>query len=174
MLVVVMGVSGVGKTTIGRELARRLGAGFLEGDDFHPASNVAKMRRGEPLEDADRWPWLDRLAGELGRADAEGRRLVLACSALKRAYRDRLRAGASDLRFVCLVGDPVEIGRRLRQRSGHFMPPGLLESQLLALEPPSGDENAIVVEVEAAPQAIVSEITHRLAASPSPSPGKLL
>jgi gluconokinase len=145
--VVVMGVSGAGKTSLGRALAEALGVEFLEGDAFHPASNVAKMSRGEPLDDADRWPWLDRLASELARAAADGRGLVLTCSALKRAYRDRLRAGAPGLRLVFLKGDKALIRTRLVSRRGHFMPPGLLDSQFAALEEPGADESHLVIDV---------------------------
>jgi gluconokinase len=147
MIVVVMGVSGSGKTTLGRALARELGAEFLEGDRFHPESNVAKMSRGEPLDDADRWPWLDRLAEELARVRKAGGNAVLACSALKRAYRDRLRKGAPELRLLFLKGDKALIQERLRARTQHFMPPGLLDSQFAALEEPGPDEAPIVIDV---------------------------
>jgi gluconokinase len=147
MIVVVMGVSGSGKTTLGRALARELGAEFLEGDRFHPEANVAKMSRGEPLSDADRWPWLDRLAEELARVRKAGGNAVLACSALKRAYRDRLRKGAPELRLLFLKGDKALIQERLRARTQHFMPPGLLDSQFAALEEPDPDESPIVIDV---------------------------
>lgn len=147
MIVVAMGVSGSGKTTLGRALARELDADFLEGDRFHPESNVAKMSRGEPLSDADRWPWLDRLAEELARVRKAGRNAVLACSALKRAYRDRLRRGAPELRVLFLRGDKALIGERLRARTQHFMPPGLLDSQFASLEEPGPDESPIVIDV---------------------------
>ena len=144
---VVMGVSGSGKTTIGRALARELGAEFLEGDKFHPEANIAKMSRGEPLDDADRWPWLDRMAEELARAKAAGRNVVLASSALKRSYRDRLRRGAPDLRLVYLKGDKELIRGRMQARTQHFMPPGLLDSQFAALEEPGPDESPVVIDV---------------------------
>jgi gluconokinase len=147
MIVVVMGVSGSGKTTLGRALARELGAEFLEGDRFHPEANVAKMSRGEPLSDADRWPWLDRLAEELARVRKAGGNAVLACSALKRVYRDRLRKGAPELRLLFLKGDKALIQERLRARTQHFMPPGLLDSQFAALEEPGPDESPIVIDV---------------------------
>ena len=147
MIIVVMGVSGSGKTTLGRVLARELGAEFLEGDRFHPEANVAKMSRGEPLSDADRWPWLDRLAEELARVRKAGGNAVLACSALKRAYRDRLRRGAPDLRLLFLKGDKALIRDRLRARTQHFMPPGLLDSQFASLEEPGPDECPIVIDV---------------------------
>ena len=147
MIVVVMGVSGSGKTTLGRALARELGAEFLEGDRFHPEANVTKMSRGEPLSDADRWPWLDRLAQELARVRKAGGNAVLACSALKRAYRDRLRSGAPELNLLFLKGDKTLIQERLRARTQHFMPPGLLDSQFAALEEPGPDESPIVIDV---------------------------
>src|SRR5262245_4248619 len=120
--IVVMGVSGSGKTTVGAALARRLGAEFLEGDEFHPPENVAKMRSGHPLEDADRWPWLDRIADAMAERAAAGRKLVVACSALKRAYRDRLRRRCPDLRLVYLAGGRALIERRIQERRHHFMP----------------------------------------------------
>lgn len=147
VIAVVMGVAGSGKSTIGRALADALGAEFLEGDKFHPAANIAKMSRGEPLTDADRWPWLDRLADELARAKGEGRSAVLASSALKRAYRDRLRRGAPDLRLVYLKADKELIRERLKARKAHFMPPGLLDSQFAALEEPGPDESPVVIDV---------------------------
>ncbi len=147
IIAVVMGVAGSGKSTIGRALADDIGADFLEGDKFHPAANIAKMSRGEPLTDEDRWPWLDRLADELARARSDGRSAVLASSALKRVYRDRLRRGAPDLRLVYLKGDKSVIGERLRARKNHFMPAGLLDSQFAALEEPGPDEAPIVIDV---------------------------
>jgi carbohydrate kinase (thermoresistant glucokinase family) len=164
--IVVMGVSGIGKTTIGRRLAARLGASFLEGDDFHPAANVAKMRRGEPLDDADRQPWLEALAGELARRQAAGERVVLACSALRRRYRDLLRSRGAAVRFVYLAGDPAFVRQRLAGRKGHFMPPSLLDSQFAALEEPGADEAAIPVDAAATPEAIVDRVADALAAAP--------
>ena len=147
IIAVVMGVSGSGKTTIGRALAHELGAEFLEGDKFHPAANIAKMSRGEPLDDADRWPWLDRMAEELAQAKAAGRSVVLASSALKRSYRDRLRRGAPDLRVIYLKGGKDLIRGRMQARTQHFMPPGLLDSQFAALEEPGPDESPVVIDV---------------------------
>jgi len=156
-----MGVSGVGKTTIGQHLAARLGAQFLEGDDFHPAANVAKMRRGEPLDDDDRRPWLETLAAELARRAAAGERIVLACSALRRRYRDLLRAGGAAIQFVYLAGDPDFIRQRLASRHGHYMPASLLDSQFATLEEPGVDE-AIRVDVSLTPDAIVDRICELL------------
>jgi gluconokinase len=143
MIVVLMGVSGSGKTVVGQALAAELGWPFFDGDDFHPPANVARMAAGTPLEDADRWPWLDRLASEMAKVNASGGNAVLACSALKQAYRDRLcRAG--DVRFVHLEGDPETIASRLAARSHRYMPPTLLASQFATLEAPA---DAIVVDV---------------------------
>ena len=129
MIVVVMGVSGSGKSTVGRALAERMDWPFLDADDFHPAANVAKMRAGMPLTDDDRWPWLDRLAREMAAINDRSEDAVLACSALKQAYRDAL-ARAGDVRFVFLKGDHATIAPRLAARAGHYMPASLLASQL--------------------------------------------
>ncbi|HXP75130.1 MAG TPA: gluconokinase [Stellaceae bacterium] len=169
-IVLVMGVSGSGKTTLGRALARELNAEFLEGDKFHPEGNVAKMSRGEPLDDADRWPWLDRLSRELARASAAGRTVVLACSALKRSYRDRLRRGAPRLRLVFLKGNKALILERMRARTDHFMPPGLLDSQLAALEEPGFDESPIVIDVTPPAEILMGCLPHLLREAPSSAP----
>ncbi len=146
LAVIVMGVSGSGKSTLGRRLADALRAPFLEGDDHHDVAAVAKMREGRPLTDEDRRPWLDRLGTALGEAVAREGIAVAACSALKRAYRDRLaRAVAAPCGFVLLDGDPPELLRRLRGRSGHYMPSSLLQSQLETLERPGEDERAVVI-----------------------------
>ena len=135
--VVVMGVSGCGKTTVGIALAERLGARFVEGDRLHPEANVAKMRAGIPLDDADRWPWLDAVASAL----ANGGPTVASCSALKRDYRDRLRTRSGvPLHFVHLAGDRASLVQRMAERPGHYMPVSLLDSQLATLEPPSAEE----------------------------------
>ncbi|MGE5202614.1 MAG: gluconokinase [Acidobacteriota bacterium] len=167
-VVVVMGVAGAGKTTVGESLARVLGAEFLEGDRFHSPESVEKMRRGEALGDADRRPWLDRIAAELARLDASGRRAVVACSALKGAYRDRLRAGCPKIRFVFLAGEEALIRNRLERRRGHFMPSALLATQFAALEPPTPAENAVAVDVAAEPDVLVAQIVAALEAT---SPG---
>lgn len=134
---IVMGVSGCGKSSLGTALAAHLGIGFRDGDDLHPPANLAKMRAGEPLNDADRWPWLDLVAQEL----AGSAPLVIACSALRRAYRARIAEGAGGpLRFVHLTATREVLAPRLAARRGHFMPPALLDSQLAALEPPGPHE----------------------------------
>lgn len=141
--VIVMGVSGCGKTTFGEALAVRLGTSFIEGDRLHPAENVRKMSAGIPLDDRDRWPWLGLVAAAL----AAEERSVGSCSALKRAYRDRLRAGVgSSLRFVCLALPRAELERRMNSRQGHFMPAGLLDSQLAAFETPVAERDALIVD----------------------------
>ena len=145
--IVVMGVSGCGKSTLGRRLADALGIDFLEGDELHPPRNVARMAAGIALTDADRAPWLDALAQRLAQARAASRGLVVACSALKRAYRERLRNGAPDLRLVHLHGDAALLAERMAARGGHYMPASLLQSQLDTLEPPGADERAIAIDI---------------------------
>lgn len=142
--IIVMGVSGCGKSVVGAGIAAGLGIGFVDGDDLHPAANVAKMSRGDPLDDADRAPWLDRVGAELAAAGA----LVIACSALKRAYRDRIRAAAGGpVTFVHLAGDKALIAGRMAARSDHFMPMSLLDSQFAALEIPGPEEAAVSVDI---------------------------
>ena len=155
----VLGVSGSGKSTVGEALAGALGWPFADADDFHPATNVAKMRAGIPLTDADRAPWLATLRELMAQALAGGHSLVLACSALKQAYRDRLQVDAR-VRFVYLRGDRDLIAARIAARTGHYMPPGLLQSQFDALEEP---DDALWVEVDQPPEAIVGEILDALA-----------
>jgi carbohydrate kinase (thermoresistant glucokinase family) len=162
MIVVVMGVSGSGKTTVAKLLAARLGWQFQEGDALHPPENVEKMRSGTPLTDADRIPWLRRIAEKIDAWRAEGRSGVLTCSALKRSYRDIIIGDRPDVRLVYLKGSPDLIRRRLAARHGHFMPPALLDSQFRILEEPSPDENPIVVEISGQAEEIVEEIAHRL------------
>ena len=155
MVIVLMGVSGSGKTSVGVLLARALGGEFVEGDDYHPPANVAKMRQGIPLDDADRRPWLETLAAEIGRWLEAGRTVVLACSALKRSYRAILRGGRPGVRFVYLKGNAALIRARLAQRRGHYMPASLLDSQLATLEEPL---DAIVADIDATPEQIAAEI----------------
>lgn len=151
-----MGVSGAGKTTVGALLARSLGWRFLDADDFHPAANVAKMRRGEPLAESDRAAWLATLAARIDRCVQDGTDVVLACSALRASHRARLRGGHGDaVRVVHLHADPALLRRRLATRRGHFMPAELLDSQLTTLEPPP---DALVVDVDASPATIVQRI----------------
>jgi gluconokinase len=147
MIIVVMGVCGCGKSSVGQAIAERLGWTYIEGDDLHPASNKAKMAAGMPLDDDDRWPWLDRIADKARAIDSEGRSVVVACSALKRVYRERLRHAGADVRFIHLRGDRDLIHARMAARQDHFMPPGLLESQLATLEPPAAAEQAIVLDI---------------------------
>ncbi|MFJ5999058.1 gluconokinase [Streptomyces sp. NPDC092370] len=149
-LVVVMGVSGSGKTTVGRSLARRLGVPYAEGDDFHPPRNVAKMRAGHPLDDEDRRPWLEEIARWLaGHADSGG---VVTCSALKRRYRDRLVSAAPRTFFLHLDGSPELIAGRITARKGHFMAPELLRSQFADLEPMGEDEAGAAIPIDGTPE----------------------
>ena len=156
--VVVMGVCGAGTTEIGRRLAAALQWTFRDADDFHSPENVAKMRAGVPLVDADRWPWLDALARELRDAVAGRGNFVLACSALTRRYRDRLGLPHSSIRLVHLDDASDVIRRRMEQRTAHFMPIALLDSQLKLLERPGADERPIVVDVAGNPDSIVDAI----------------
>jgi gluconokinase len=152
VIVVVMGVSGSGKTTVGHLLARSLGAGFIEGDDLHPPANVAKMASGTPLDDADRWGWLDTIGAKARAVHEAGTPVVVTCSALRRVYRERLAAAlGSRPRFVFLRGDFELLSARMSARSDHFMPPGLLRSQLATLEEPDGEEGAIAMDVTSPP-----------------------
>jgi carbohydrate kinase (thermoresistant glucokinase family) len=160
-VVVMMGVCGCGKSTVGARLAVMLGVPFIEGDRLHPPRNVALMAAGTPLTDADRADWLRALACELAEA-AQGAGCVLACSALKRSYREVLRAGAPALRLVHLAGTPALLRERLLSRKGHYMPASLLQSQLDTLEPPSPDEAAIELDIRADARALVAEAVRQL------------
>jgi gluconokinase len=159
---VVMGVSGVGKTSIAAALVARTGWVFAEGDDFHPAANRAKMTSGRPLDDADRWPWLRRIATWIGEQEATGRNAVVTCSALRRAYRDLLCDGHPSVRFVHLLAPPELIKQRVDARRGHFMPPSLLASQLATLEPLHPDEPGVAVETASDPARVADMALHRL------------
>lgn len=159
---IIMGVSGSGKTTIAEALAKRIDWPFKDGDSFHPASNVEKMRNGHPLTDEDRWPWLRAIAAEIDRTIDAGEHVVITCSALKRAYRDILIGKRSGVRLIYLKGSRELIGERLRARRGHFMPPQLLDSQFATLQEPLEDENATVVDIAPAVDAIVDNIVRQL------------
>lgn len=161
--IIVMGVAGSGKTTIGEKLAQRLGWPYEDGDKFHPKANVEKMSAGHPLTDEDRWPWLRAIAKEIDKVGAQGGHVVIASSALKRAYRDVLMHGRGDVRIVYLDGTQDLIARRLKARKGHFMPPTLLDSQFKALQPPGADEHPITVSIDAPVEAIVDDILRKLA-----------
>ena len=155
---IVMGVSGSGKSTVAAELAKHLFWTWEDGDRFHPASNIAKMSAGHPLTDEDRRPWLQAIADEIDRVCKAGGQVVMACSALKRAYRDILVHGRDDVRIVFLDGSQALIADRLAKRKNHFMPPGLLDSQFKTLEPPQADENPITVSIDAPVETIVNTI----------------
>jgi gluconokinase len=156
--IVVMGVSGSGKSVVGAALAQRLRVPFADADDFHPAANIAKMAAGHPLDDDDRRPWLDAI-GRWLEEHAEGG--VVSCSALKRTYRDQLRSHVADLELLHLSGDPDLIARRQAGRPGHFMPAALLDSQLATLEPLEPDERGLVIDVDRSVDAIVQELVDR-------------
>ena len=155
---VVMGVCGCGKSEIGRRLATALHTEFLEGDAFHSAANVAKMAAGTPLDDSDRADWLGRLQAQIAAAQQRGAGLVLSCSALKRRYRDLLRQADPALRFAHLHGERALIEQRMRERTAHYMPTSLLDSQLRDLEPLAPDEAGVALDINAAPASIIDQI----------------
>ena len=161
--VVVMGVSGAGKSTVGRLIAAALHCAFRDADSFHPAANIEKMSRGAPLTDDDRWPWLNAIAAWIAERRAKGEAGVVTCSALKRVYRDIVTDKQSaDVRLVYLKGDFDLIEARLKARAGHFMPPGLLRSQFDTLEEPGADERAITVSIDATPEEIAGQVMKAL------------
>ncbi len=160
MIILVTGVSGSGKSTVGREVARRLGWRFIEADDFHGPASIAKMQRGEPLTDEDREPWLATLAAEIAGAESRGENAVVACSALKHRYRQTLLAAAGDRLVVYLRGSYDLVERRMVERE-HFMAPALLESQFDDLEPPSGDD-VISFDVTRPPDVLAQEIVEHV------------
>lgn len=157
---VLMGVAGCGKSSVGAALAAHIGASYADGDDLHPPANIAKMTRGDPLTDADRWPWL----AAVGQALAGGDHRIIGCSALKRRYRDKITAAAGGpVTFIHLAGSHALIKTRMAARTGHFMPPSLLVSQFAALEPPGPQEDAVQVDIDQSVPQIVAEIVARLA-----------
>lgn len=166
-ILVIMGVSGSGKTTIAKILAARLGWPFEEGDALHPESNIAKMKAGTPLTDADRRPWLARVAAWIDRQRESGQGGIITCSALKRSYRDMIIGDRPDVRLVYLHGSRDLIASRVAKRRGHFMPASLLDSQFDTLEEPSPDENPLTVDVGGSPDEIADEILRRLGAVPT-------
>jgi gluconokinase len=159
MIVILMGVSGVGKTTIGQILSEKLGWPLFDADEFHSAANIEKMRNGIPLQDADRWPWLDRMNAMLREHEGRGENVLLACSALKQAYRDRLAKGTAGLRWIYLKGSIDLIRQRLEARKNHYMKAGLLESQFATLEEPV---DALGIDIGDTPDAIANAVLHRL------------
>jgi gluconokinase len=161
-IAVVMGVSGSGKTTIARGLADAEGWTLLEGDSFHPPANVAKMKSGTPLTDEDRWPWLRAIAAAIDAYRARGESAVVACSALRRSYRDILIGERKDVRLIYLKGSQALIAERMKARKGHFMPPALLDSQFGTLEEPGPDEDPITIGIDGAPGELVEKIRERL------------
>jgi len=164
MLVVVMGVSGSGKSSVGVGIAERLGLPYIEGDDFHPPENVAKMASGKPLDDNDRWPWLESLHQKLLAAATSGSGCVMVCSALKKSYRDLLRDGLPEpLHIVYLHGEPELLLERLGDRDGHFFPPALLDSQFEALEEP---KSALRVSIEPSLEEVIENATNQLRTIP--------
>jgi len=160
--VVVMGVSGSGKTTVAEGISAATGLTFAEADGFHPPSNVELMRAGVPLDDGQRWPWLRELAGWMAARAAEGVSTVLACSALKLSYRDMLRQGPPSVDFVFLHGSAEVIRDRISRRAGHYMPASLLDSQIATLEPPRPDERVLTLDVASTPEELVSAAVDRL------------
>ena len=160
-----MGVSGSGKTLIGRALAQALALQFIEGDELHPPRNVTLMAAGTPLTDADRADWLATIAARLGQAHAAGQGLVVSCSALKRSYRDVLRSACPGLRLVHLHGSAALLHQRMLSRTGHYMPASLLDSQLATLQPPAADEGAISVDIGPAPDQVAATALARLQAT---------
>ena len=167
--VVVMGVSGSGKSTIGALIAQSLAVPFLDADGLHPQANIVKMASGVPLTDADRWPWLALVGQALSNAGAAGTGLVIACSALKRVYRDAIVAAAPQVQFVHLAGTLDVLGNRLEGRSEHFMPPALLRSQLATLEELQGDEPGFAVDIDQPALNVVTESVARLGAARLPA-----
>lgn len=171
LAVVVLGVSGVGKSTVAAGVAAALALHFVDGDGLHSAASVAKMQAGVPLQDEDRWPWLDRIGSCLADSGRWPRGVVVACSALRRAYRDRIRAAVPGVRFIFLDGPKELIASRMVGRSGHYMPSALLDSQLRTLEPPdAGEPDALRMSIELPAREIVKRVAQALAAEPGLPP----
>ncbi|RBY74671.1 gluconokinase [Blastococcus sp. TF02-09] len=166
--VVVMGVSGAGKTTVAERLAERLGWEFAEGDDFHPRANVEKMAAGRPLDDDDRWPWLRTIGGWIDQREATGRSVVVTCSALKRSYRDLLREGRPSVWFAHVTVDPELLRFRIEGRTGHYMPASLLDSQLATLEPLQPDEAGAEISGAGSPDGVVDDLIATLGRDRAP------
>jgi gluconokinase len=166
--IVVMGVSGSGKTTVARAIAQATGWVMAEGDEFHPPENVAKMRSGHPLDDEDRWPWLRRIADWIGEQERTGTSSVITCSALRRSYRDLLRDGHPSVRFCWLDADAETIRDRIGHRSGHYMPAALLDSQLATLEPLQPDEGGARVDVSMDTSRVLRDALSQLGLAPVP------
>jgi gluconokinase len=165
-ILVVMGVSGSGKTTVAALLSRKLGWRFRDADEFHPKANIAKMKSGVPLTDDDRWPWLRAIAAFIDRERARGSYAIVTCSALKRRYRDIIVGKRQDVRLVYLKGDRALVAERLKKRHGHFMPAALLQSQFDALEEPSAVENPLTVSIDKAPEEVAKRIITKLGLVP--------
>jgi gluconokinase len=161
-IALVMGVAGSGKTTVAAGIARARGWVLLEGDTFHPAANIAKMKTGTPLTDEDRWPWLRAIAAREDALLGTGKSAVVACSALRRAYRDILIGSRSDAVLVYLRGSKEVIEKRMQARKGHFMPPALLDSQFATLEEPDADEHPIVVDISGPVEATIADAVRQL------------
>ncbi|OJF91360.1 gluconokinase [Pararhizobium antarcticum] len=158
MAVIVMGVSGCGKTSVGEKLAEALQCRFIEGDSLHPPANIAKMSAGTPLDDGDRWPWLDVIGRHLAESRLRGETIVISCSALKKIYRERLRlAAGGQLAFVFLEGSRAVFEARMKNRPGHFMPASLIDSQFAALEPPNAEPSVVTVDVTLSIDAIARQ-----------------
>lgn len=162
LVLVVMGVAGCGKTSVAELLSERLGWSFLEGDSLHPQANVEKMSAGQPLTDQDRWPWLERIADWIDERLDAGESGIVTCSALKRSYRDLLARRGSGVCFVFLTGERETLEKRMEARTGHFMPPSMLDSQLATLEEPQADEQSVRVAIEQSPSDIVDEVIAQL------------
>jgi carbohydrate kinase (thermoresistant glucokinase family) len=166
IVLVIMGVAGCGKTAVAEALAARLGWALQDGDALHPAENVEKMRGGTPLTDADRWPWLDRIAAWIDARRAAGESAIVTCSALRRGYRDRIVGARGGVRLVFLHGERALLAARIGARRDHFMPASLLDSQLATLEPPGPDERPIALDVAPPPAALAEAVIAALARQP--------